>query len=257
MRRHRIVVGLFCLIALVSTATLSGAEFTTDKTDKGVTVKLDGKLFTEYLIQSGKKPSLWPIIGPTGKPMTRPWPIDKSAVEGAAKDDITSANGAKAWEKPLTNDHPHHRSLWFGHQIVNDSNTWLESGGSGAEKHREFKEVSGGKQAKIVAVNDWVDKDGKKLCEDERTITCSTDGDNRIIDFDIVITASAGDVTFGDEKDGLFAVRVPDSMRVEAAKGDSSSTAREKSTKTAPGASPPIGSTITGRSMAKRWALRF
>jgi len=213
---------LFCgalLVAIVCGKFSSAAEFTADKTDKGVTVKLDGKLFTEYLIESGKKPSLWPIIGPTGKPMTRPWPIDKSIAEAAAKDDVTSANGPKAVGKALTTDHPHHRSLWFGHQIVNNSNTWLESGGSGAEKHREFKEVSGGKQAKIVAVNDWVDKDGKKLCEDERTITCSTDGDNRIIDFDIVITASAGDVTFGDEKDGLFAVRVPDSMRVEAGKG--------------------------------------
>src|SRR5262245_55381328 len=218
MRRVLCLFAAAVLSAFAASST--AAEFTVEKTDKGVTVKLDGQLFTEYLLQSGKKPALWPIIGPTGKPMTRPWPIDKSETDAAPADSVTSSNGAKAIGKPLTKDHPHHRSLWFGHQKVNDANVWVESGANiGSQKHREFKEVSGGKQAKIVTVNDWLDKDGKKLCEDERTITCGVDGNNRTIDFDIVIKATAGDVTFGDDKDGLFAVRVPDSMRVEAAKG--------------------------------------
>ncbi len=99
---------LFCgalLVAIVCGKFSLAAEFTADKTDKGVTVKLDGKLFTEYLIESGKKPSLWPIIGPTGKPMTRPWPIDKSIAEAAAKDDITGAkrregDGQSAYDRP-------------------------------------------------------------------------------------------------------------------------------------------------------------
>jgi hypothetical protein len=152
--------------------------------------------------------------------MTRPWPIDKSAVTAASKDEITGSSGAKAMGKPLTNDHPHHRSLWFGHQKVNGANVWTEEAGkTGSQKQREFVDISGGKEAKIVTVNDWLDKDGKKLSEDKRTITCSTDGENRIIDFDIAIKASEGDVTFGDDKDGLFALRVPDSMRVEANKG--------------------------------------
>jgi hypothetical protein len=220
MRTHRQLF-LIVAIALISSVRFAAAgEFTVDKTNDKVTVKLDGKLFTEYLIQSGKKPSLWPIIGPTGKPMTRPWPLDKTEVEAAPKDQITGSSGDKAKGKPLTNDHPHHRSLWFGLQKVNGAVVWEETAGkTGSQKHREFVEASGGKEAKIVTTNDWLDKDGKKLCEDTRTITCSTDGDNRIIDFDIAIKASEGDVTFGDDKDGLFALRVPDSMRVDAAKG--------------------------------------
>jgi hypothetical protein len=216
MRRHRIVVCLFCLIALISTATLSAAEFTTDKTDKGVTVKLDGKPFTEYVIQSGKKPILWPIIGPTGKPMTRAWPMDTSQVDAAAKSEVGSKKGMR-----LTNDHPWHRSLWFSYQSVNGTNTWEERSYTGSVKHREFVSVDGGPKAKIVTRNDWLDPAGKKILEDERTITCSTDGDNRIIDFDIVLKATEGDVTFGDEKDGVFGIRVPDSMRVDAEKGGS------------------------------------
>jgi len=199
------------------------ANFTVEKDNEGVAVKLDGKLFTKYLTQSGKKPALWPVIGPTGKPMTRPWPIDKSVVEAAPADSVTAASGAKGGAKPLTNDHPHHRSIWFGHQKVNDANVWLETGPAtaniGSQQQRELREAAGGERAKIVTVNDWLDKNGKKLCEDERTITCSVDGDNRIIDYDVAVKATAGDVTFGDDKDGLFGVRVPDSMRVDAKQG--------------------------------------
>jgi len=51
-------------------------------------VKIDGRLFTEYLVRSGTKPILWPIIGPTGKPMTRDFPMRDRP--GEAKDHPTS-----------------------------------------------------------------------------------------------------------------------------------------------------------------------
>jgi Methane oxygenase PmoA len=216
MRIHRCLFGVVCLFAM-SVGIASAADFTVEKTDNGVTVKLDGKLFTEYLIQSGKKPVLWPIIGPTGKPMTRPWPMDTSEV-----DKLKASKGGKlAKNDPLSDDHPWHRSLWFSYQSVNGSNLWEEHANTGSTKHREFVTVSGGPQAKIVTRNDWLDPAGKKILEDERTITCSTDGDNRMIDFDIALKATEGDVTFGDEKDGVFGVRVPDSMRVDAKQGGS------------------------------------
>ena len=65
---------------------------------KGAVVKIDGQLFTEYLVRSGTKPILWPIIGPTGKPMTRDYPLRDRAGEKT--------------------DHPHQRSLWFTHGDV-------------------------------------------------------------------------------------------------------------------------------------------
>ena len=40
------------------------AEITAERSPNGAVVKIDGKLFTEYLTQSGNKPILWPIIGP-------------------------------------------------------------------------------------------------------------------------------------------------------------------------------------------------
>jgi Family of unknown function (DUF6807) len=221
---HRWIVAAALTLGMAAFATaanFAAEKFTVEKDDEGVTVNLDGKLFTKYLVRTGKKPALWPVIGPTGKAMTRPWPMDKSAVEAAPRSSVTAASDAKGSGKPLTNDHPHHRSIWFGHQKVNDANVWLESGAGnvGSQQQRQLREASGGERAKIVTVNDWLDKDGKKLCEDERTVTCSVDGDNRIIDYDVVVKATAGDVTFGDDKDGLFGIRVPDSMRVDAKQG--------------------------------------
>ena len=52
-----------------------------ERSDNGAIVKIDGQLFTEYLIRSGSKPILWPIIGPTGKPMTRAYPMDNTRMK--------------------------------------------------------------------------------------------------------------------------------------------------------------------------------
>ena len=68
----------------------------------GAVVKIDGQLFTEYLVKSGTKPILWPIIGPTGKRMTRDYPMRDRPGE--------------------QKDHPHQRSLWFTHGDVNGTN---------------------------------------------------------------------------------------------------------------------------------------
>ena len=122
-------------------------------------------------------------------------------------------------EPDETNDHPHQRSLWFTHGNVNGNDLWSELPIAGSTVHRKFLDVSGGSQAKIVSVNDWLDKNGNKLCEDQRTIIGGVDGDNRYIDFDIIIKAVDKPVTFGDTKEGSFGIRVPDSMRVDAKRG--------------------------------------
>lgn len=73
---------LLSLAALLAIASLAGrnafaTEITAERSPHGAVVKIDGKLFTEYLTQSGNKPILWPIIGPTGQRMTRNWPMEK------------------------------------------------------------------------------------------------------------------------------------------------------------------------------------
>ena len=94
-----------CLTAGVFSAEI---EITAERSKNGAVVKIDGQLFTEYLVKSGTKPILWPIIGPTGKPMTRDYPMRDRPGE--------------------QKDHPHQRSLWFTHGDVNGMNFWAEPG---------------------------------------------------------------------------------------------------------------------------------
>ncbi len=167
------------------------AEITAERSDQGVVVKIDGRLFAEYRTRSGTKPILWPIIGPTGKPMTRDFPMSDQTGEAT--------------------DHPHHRSMWFSHGDVNGINFWLEQGEVGTIKHVEFTKIAGGKTAVISTGNDWLSPNGKKVCEDRRTLHFDTDGNARWIDFDIDIKASEGPLRFGDTKEGTFGVRVAES----------------------------------------------
>jgi hypothetical protein len=178
----------------------ASGEVTAEKTPQGVAIKVDGQPFTEYLVKSGSKPVLWPLFGPTGKRLTRNWPLE----QGVAGE--------------TDRDHPHQRSLWFTHGNVNGIDFWSE--GRGRIEHREFVKIESGPQAVVVARNDWLSPDGSKLiCQDERTFTFGGDADSRWIDADIDIKATSGPVEFGDTKEGSFGVRVASSMRVDSKKG--------------------------------------
>lgn len=178
----------------------SAAEVTLEQDDAGVTVKVDGQLFTRYLIKSETKPVLWPVIGPTGKEMTRGYPLRDATPE----------------EK---NDHIHHRSIWFTHGKVNNVDFWSENKGHGTIEHREFTKVQSGPTGTFSSRNDWIGPDGKKVCEDERTLRFGSDASARWIDFDVIMKATEGELTFGDTKEGSFGVRVNETMKVEAKKG--------------------------------------
>lgn len=192
------------LIALVGSPALPAAEITIkpqhDGVDPGLTILVDGKLFCEYWVNQGAKPFLWPIIGPHGIQMTRDYPM--KYVDG---------------EK---HDHPHQRSFWFTYGNVNGLDFWTEFGEQrGRTVHREFVEKSAkGNTATIVTRNDWLGPDDKKHLEDERRIVLRADGDARIIDFDITLKATAGDVVFGDTKEGAFGIRIPTKLDVDPEK---------------------------------------
>jgi len=200
-------VGILAVIGSLIVQAAALAEITAERTKRGVAIKIDGKPFTEYLTNAGHSPAMWPVIGPTGTPVTRSYPFTAPAKDG-------------------TNDHPHHQSFWFTHDKVNGVNFWAankndEKGDSGAHiVHRKFVDVSSpGPIARIVTRNDWMNGE-KRVCEDQRTIVFGKGpADSRWIDFTITINATDGDVTFGDTKEGSFALRVADSMRVEAKQG--------------------------------------
>ena len=116
-------------------------------------------------------------------------------------------------------DHIHHRSFWFTHGEVNGVDFWAETDGHGVIEQTKLIKAEGGKNAVIETANDWKSSDGEKVLSDRRRITFGGDADMRWIDFDITLIASAGDVQFGDTKEGSFGIRIPGTMKVDAKKG--------------------------------------
>ena len=191
-------VALTCVAALGLAGFCSSADaadVTAEKSDAGVVIKIDGQLFTEYVTNFNGTPILWPINGPTGKPMTRAYPM---------------AEGSEAERK----DHVHHRSLWFTHGDVNGLSFWHVE----TIKHREFVKIQSGPKARVVTINDWIDGDGKTVCEDLRRLTFGVDGDARFIDYDVTLKAATGPVKIGDTKEGTMGIRVAGTMKVDADK---------------------------------------
>ena len=186
---------LFPLVILSFSQTCNAAKVSVEKKGENAVVTVDGKPFTEYVAKSGPKPILWPIYGPTGKRMTREYPMKPEGLETEKK------------------DHIHHRSFWFTHGNVNGVNFWAETPGHGEVKQKSIEVANEGDTAVIVTENEWLSPEGKKVCEDVRTLTFGADDGQRWIDFDITIKATDGDVTFGDDKEGTFGVRVAGTMK--------------------------------------------
>lgn len=190
------------VLSMLVTSSLWAGSWEVEKNEAGVAVKHDGKLVTQYLVKAGNKPILWPIIGPTGKEMTRAYPMRMEPGEKT--------------------DHIHQRSLWFTHGEVNGVSFWEEVNpkrAPGEIVHLEFVKAEGGDQATIVTRNAWRTPEGKTVLEDERTFVIDDHAGQRWIDFGIVLKATAGEVTFGETKEGAFGIRVPTSMDVDAKQG--------------------------------------
>jgi len=187
-----LLVGLALFVAAPA-----GAEVGLTKTEKGVEVTVDGQPFTTYIFNAGFKPIMWPVIGPTGKEMTRAWPLREG--------DSTEKT-----------DHVHQKSFWFDHGNVNGVDFWAETSKSqGKQVHKELVRADGGKVGTLVAKTDWNGPDGKTICSDVRTLRFGGDANKRWVDFDVIVTAVADEVKFGDTKEGSFGLRIAESMRVD------------------------------------------
>lgn len=198
--RPAIVLCSIAIAVIGAMASAKAQQLTLQSHEDGVSVFADSHLFTRYLLRSGAKPILWPIIGPSGKEMTRAYPMKSDTNE--------------------KKDHVHQRSFWFTHGDVNGISFWHEDANHGTILHRDFlKKEAHGTRATLVAANDWLGPDGQRVCQDERTITFWVEPQLRGIDFDIVLKAADKPVTFGDTKEGCFGLRVADSMRVELGTG--------------------------------------
>src|SRR4051812_45026913 len=97
-RRHLFLAIIALAFSLAVSAHAAGKGFTAEQSPNGVVVQYDGQPFAEYVINQANKQYLFPVYGPTGKQMTRAFPMQK--VEGEQM------------------DHYHHRGICFGHSDI-------------------------------------------------------------------------------------------------------------------------------------------
>lgn len=181
-----------CLLATMSAA--SGVKIT--ETDGKVQVEIDGEPFTEYHYRHVSRPFFYPVLGPGGHKMTRNWPMAEVAGEDR--------------------DHPHHKSLWWAHGDVNGIDFWSESDRAGQTVHDCFTELRSGPEMGLIASrNILMSKEGKIIGTDERTVRFYSHPTERIVDFEITVRASHGDLVFGDTKEGTMALRLNETMRLK------------------------------------------
>ena len=163
-------------------------------------VEINGELFTEYIFEDVPRPYFYPVIGPTGANITRHWPMREGENE--------------------EHDHPHHRSLWFTHGDVNGQDFWSEQKGYGKIVHDKFLEIISGPDAGIFkSRNKWTAADGEVVCTDRRTHRFYNRPGCQMMDIEITIHASNGEVRLGDTKEGSMAIRLAPTMRLKGKVG--------------------------------------
>ncbi len=185
-------------LVLSSLAAQAADEVKLTKLADRVRVEIGGNLFTEYVFGDGaSRPYCYPILAPDGTPMTRDFPMKKTAGEET--------------------DHPWHRSLWFAHSSMNGVDFWNEAGGDtghspkdkGRSEHVGFLSLTDGPVGTLSATNHWVAPDGKLICTDDRTLKFRGDATTRSIDYEITLHALPDQpLLMGDNKDGTMAMRL-------------------------------------------------
>jgi hypothetical protein len=180
---------LFLLIAVPLSAQVD-----IQRSEGRISVTIAGQPFTTLFCGADSaKPYLDPLRSASGKIVTRRYPMETVPGE--------------------SHDHPHHRGLWFSHGNVNGFDFWSnepsQHGGKNARiVLKRIGKISGGKESGVIDASfDWVDPQGKALLAESRSMTFYAEPGRRVIDFDITLTP-VEKVTFGDTKEGTFAIRL-------------------------------------------------
>jgi hypothetical protein len=154
------------------------------------------------------KPHFHPVNGPHGKPVTRGYPMVPD-VPGESK------------------DHPHHRGVWFGHQETipeglslkrpfkpdKGLDFWSEPPGHGREVCVKVEEPKqDGRHAWVRTHNEYRSADGEKVMDEVRTIHLVDLGSAKLVVIDFDMQATVAPMVFGDNKDGVFGIRVAETM---------------------------------------------
>jgi hypothetical protein len=178
--------------------------------EKKVEVWIDGDLFTSYIYPDNiAKPVLYPLNTVSGKALTRGFPLDTVPGERV--------------------DHPHQVGHWMNYGDVNGLDFWNNSEARPVEDkhmygtiyHKEVRNIQGrDDMGMLEVVNEWKTSEGIVLLEEQTRFIFSVQGNSRIIDRITTLHALNQEVSFKDNKEGMFAVRVTRAMELPSEKPD-------------------------------------
>ncbi|HBH50482.1 MAG TPA: hypothetical protein DDY91_01165 [Planctomycetaceae bacterium] len=178
-----------CLVAAVVGGLLLGPCAWADPVVKlvpgtdSVAVTIDGQEFTTLrTARSQPKPYFFPVRAADGISIVRPL------------------------EKP--EDHPHHKGAWCSIDEVNGIKFWAEKGKIENVKLEIL--AAEGSPARLRITNHWLGDDGQPVLVETATVSVFA---NRLMIYDLQFTAGKNPVTFGDTKEGMFGIRVADTLR--------------------------------------------
>jgi hypothetical protein len=205
MMRTFTTILLVCLL-FDSLANAQTVKVIPDEADKRVDVEIDGKLFTSYRWDERiKRPVLLPIMTAGGAFVTRGFPIETRSGE--------------------TIGHPHQVGMSLSYGDVDGFDFWNNSTfrtpqeleRMGRIVHRKIvKFKSGKKRGELVTQSDWILPTGKKILTETTKYVFQANGKIRWIDRETTLTANEEKVTFGDSKEGMFAIHLPRELQQTA-----------------------------------------
>jgi hypothetical protein len=158
--------------------------------DSRIDVRLAGAEFFDYRPDASPRPYVDALFTVDGIRVTR---------------DIATA-------PEESDDHVHHKGVWWGHRDVNGADVWTEFPGHGSIVSLASPQTDAGDgRLRIEHETRWLDADGAPLLDDIRMLTASApaaDG-SQTLDIESVLRVSNGTVVLGDTKEaGLVALRV-------------------------------------------------
>jgi hypothetical protein len=138
-----------------------------------------------HFAASLRRPFLYPILGPSGRSLTR------------------------MGHPHATVSHSHHNSVWVAHHDLNGDSFW-DDRGPGRIAHQWIAEYADGDEAaSLVAVNHWVGSEERVHVIERRGVHAVTLADDEwLLILDLQLEAASQPATFGKTPFGLVAVRV-------------------------------------------------
>ncbi len=167
--------------------------------------RVDGELVSALRLEPGHQPCWYPLCVAGGIEVTRGFPLNPQSGD--------------------SDDHPHHRSHWVAHGDVNGVDFWA---GKGSTRTESVSVANCGRELVADVMETLLQPDGQPLGRQSSRWTFAAGDGLRTMDVQLRFDPLAGELVFGDTKEGFFALRLHDELRPDRDKsgGDPGTVAR-------------------------------